>query len=81
MDKLQEKTIDLAKDFSGLKKKEHILMKVMDSSGKQISLIKDEELEAGSYQFTWNAEAVPPGVYFLSIALGDELIVKQLVRY
>ena len=48
MDKLQEKTIDLAKDFSGLKKKEHIFMDLIEETGElATAILYTEKIKKG----------------------------------
>ncbi len=40
---------------------------IFDVAGKEIETLVNEELQAGTYQTTWNASAYTSGVYFYTL--------------
>jgi hypothetical protein len=48
-----------------------VILKVFDMQGREVATIIDEELQAGSHEVTWNAENLPPGIYFYRISTID----------
>ncbi|MFI5212281.1 MAG: T9SS type A sorting domain-containing protein, partial [Ignavibacteria bacterium] len=52
-------------------KSSFINLAIYDAVGKEISVLVDENLQAGSYSVDWNASSYPSGVYFYRITAGD----------
>ena len=50
-----------------LKKPGHVNLKVFDITGKEIREIIDGEMQAGSYEYSFNASNLPTGVYFYNV--------------
>ncbi len=50
-----------------------------DASGREISILVNEELQAGSYSVDWNASAYPSGVYFYKITAGEYVQTRKMV--
>ena len=47
-----------------LPKSSGVRITVFDVTGKEVAVIVNETLQAGSYQTEWDASAYPSGVYF-----------------
>jgi hypothetical protein len=43
----------------------HFVLKVFDTSGREIITLLDNKLDAGYYETAWNGNVVPTGIYFL----------------
>ncbi len=51
---------------------------VYDIAGKEVEVLVNEHLQAGTYQTDWNASANPSGVYFYRIQAGAFLETKRM---
>ena len=56
-----------------------VLLKVYDILGKEIRTIFDEVKEPGNYKVLFNAEALPSGVYFYTLRVGDYSETKKFI--
>ncbi|MEO8665588.1 MAG: FG-GAP-like repeat-containing protein [Ignavibacteria bacterium] len=54
-------------------------LSVFDISGKELSVLADETLSAGSYEYTWNANNFSSGVYFYRLITGDHTENKSML--
>ena len=52
---------------------------VYDILGKEISVLVNEKLSAGSYEVSWNGSGYPSGVYFYKIMTDDYVDVKKMI--
>ena len=52
-------------------KKEFVSLKVFDMSGKEITTLTSGTIDAGSYQYNFNAENLSSGIYFYTLIAGD----------
>jgi len=57
-------------------------MQLMANSadGKQLRVLHEASLEAGQYQFEWNTADLAPGLYYVTLLLDGEPIVKKAVK-
>ncbi len=62
-----------------LKKDDVVELKVINMLGKTIQVLVSEKLPSGEYMYQWNAAGVAPGIYFYSITVGNEVLVKKMV--
>ena len=56
-----------------------VSLKVFDLLGREVSTIVSEELQAGSYRWTWNAGSNASGVYFYRLQAGTYTETKKLM--
>ena len=52
---------------------------VLDIAGAQIETLHSGFLFAGNHEVSWNAEAMPSGVYFISLKSGDQFVTEKVV--
>ena len=52
---------------------------VYDITGREVASLVDERLEAGSYQYTFNAVSLPSGTYFYTIDVDGVKETKKMV--
>ena len=52
---------------------------VFDVTGKEISILVNENLKPGIYEIDWNAENIPSGVYFYSLITNEFTQTKKIV--
>ncbi|MCC6541426.1 MAG: hypothetical protein IT225_04330, partial [Flavobacteriales bacterium] len=44
--------------------------------GKELRVLQEAILEAGSYQYEWNTADLAPGVYYVTLLLDGQPVVK-----
>lgn len=54
-------------------------IKIFNISGKEISTVLNKRLDAGTYEFNWDAAQYPSGVYFYRLTAGDFTSVKKMI--
>jgi hypothetical protein len=71
---------EMITSFPFLQKKEmFVSLKIYDMLGREISTVVNNNLKAGKYSFTWNAENVPSGMYFYRLTAGGFVqIMKKM---
>jgi cytochrome c peroxidase len=58
---------------------ELVTLKVYDVLGREVATLVNEELPPGQYTRTWNAGAMPSGVYFYRLEAGTFSQIKKMV--
>ncbi|MGD9519953.1 MAG: T9SS type A sorting domain-containing protein [Armatimonadota bacterium] len=56
-----------------------VKLSVLDVAGHQVDVVVDADLGAGEHTYTWRAEGIRPGVYFVLLRAGNEQLHKRLV--
>ena len=56
-----------------------VSLKIYNLLGKEIATLLNRKLDAGTYEYEWNASHLPSGVYFYSIQAGKHRETKKLV--
>ncbi len=62
-----------------LKEKEAATLRIYDLLGKEIAVLVNEELNAGTYSVQWNASGASSGVYFYRLTAGAYSETKKLL--
>jgi predicted outer membrane repeat protein len=57
-----------------------VTWQVFDVRGMMVDEWAERELPAGEHELSWDAAGVKEGIYFCRVQIGDELIVKKLVK-
>lgn len=52
---------------------------IYDILGRQVALLINREMKAGTYDLIWNAEGFPSGVYVYKLTAGDYSISKKMM--
>jgi len=52
---------------------------IYDITGKEMEVIVNEKLQAGTYQTNWSGQSFSSGVYFFKIQAGDFVMTKRMV--
>lgn len=50
---------------------EHVMIEVIDMTGRRVAVLVDEQLEAARHQVTWNANGLASGVYLYRMQAGS----------
>jgi len=50
------------------------------SDGRDLRVLQEADLEAGNYQFDWNTAALAPGMYYVTLLLDGQPVVKKAVK-
>ncbi len=56
-----------------------VTLAVNDQTGRQIALLENGEVSAGSHSISWNATGCPSGIYWASLSAGEFRDSKKLV--
>ncbi|MDL1892866.1 T9SS type A sorting domain-containing protein, partial [Sphingobacteriales bacterium CHB3] len=59
--------------------KEYVTLKIYNAIGQLVATLQDGELNAGSFEATWNASHVASGVYFYRLQAGNFSQTKKLM--
>jgi hypothetical protein len=57
----------------------YVSLKIYDMLGREIAIIKSEQLKSGTHEFVWNASNYPSGIYFYKLISGDYAETKRMV--
>lgn len=60
-------------------KGDFVSLKVFDITGKEVATLVNQNLEAGSYEYSFNASNLTSGVYFYTIQAGQFTETKRMV--
>lgn len=60
-------------------KSSDVTLKVYDATGKEVINLVNQQMNAGLYSVTWDASAVPSGVYFYKLKSGNFTETKRMV--
>jgi len=55
-----------------------VTLTIFNHLGEQVELIRHHQ-QSGKQQITWNAEGLPPGMYFYTIQAGDQVATGKMV--
>lgn len=62
-----------------LPKSSAVKLKVFDISGREVSELINSRLQAGTYEYEWNAANLPSGVYFYVLSAGENIQTKKMI--
>ncbi|MCI0473894.1 MAG: immune inhibitor A [Ignavibacteria bacterium] len=62
-----------------LPKTSELAIKVYDVTGREIAILLNQKLEAGSYEYQWNASGLNSGVYFIKMQSSGFTDVKKMM--
>ncbi len=57
----------------------HVILKVFDLTGKEISMLVNEKLNSGTYEYFFNAASFSSGIYFYSLNAGNFSETKRMM--
>ncbi|HLP17127.1 MAG TPA: T9SS type A sorting domain-containing protein, partial [Bacteroidota bacterium] len=58
---------------------QRVSVKIYDVIGREVAVLAQDLLQAGTYTLEWNAAKVPSGVYFYRLEAGDFSAVKKML--
>ena len=56
-----------------------IKLEIMDLAGRGIESLVDGNFATGSHEVKWNADAHPSGLYFVKLAMGEQIVTKKIL--
>ncbi len=62
-----------------LSKNAYVRLKIVNLLGQEIATLINDEMCAGDYHITWNAENVPSGLYFYQLTAGRFSMMKKMI--
>lgn len=61
-----------------LQSKSSVEIKLVDTSGKLLKIIKSKGIETGSHEILWYPFGISPGIYFCQININEQLVSKKI---
>ncbi len=58
---------------------EKVDLRIIDSQGRQVALLLQEILEAGTHRVTWNAAGMPSGIYFYQLLTDTHREIQKMI--
>lgn len=55
----------------------HVILKVFDSLGQEVSTLVNNDQSPGIYEINWNASALASGTYFYRLEIGNKVVTKK----
>jgi len=52
---------------------------IYDALGREVETLVDEQLNAGTYEASWNADRFSSGLYFYKLTAGDFVDTKRMI--
>jgi hypothetical protein len=62
-----------------LSRRERVVLRVFDVLGNEVAKLVYENLQPGYYEYTFNATYLSSGVYFASLTVGENIVVRKMV--
>lgn len=62
-----------------LPRAEYVSLQVVSIHGRQVAMLVDGPMAAGNHRLSWNASALPSGIYSCLLQLGKERVLKKVV--
>ncbi|MFB3056836.1 MAG: T9SS type A sorting domain-containing protein, partial [Ignavibacteriaceae bacterium] len=62
-----------------IRARSNVVIKINDVLGKEISTLVNEEKDAGTYEVTFNGGALPSGIYYYKITIGNYSDTKKMI--
>ena len=62
-----------------LPKRENVRIDVLDTYGRVVAVLVDEEHNPGSYQVDFSAHSIESGVYFCRLATENSVLIKKMI--
>lgn len=60
-------------------KPSHVILRIYDTLGREISTFRDEKMEAGEYKIVFDASSLPSGIYIYRIEAEGFIEAKRLI--
>jgi|GEM_PF-3287214 len=58
---------------------ETVQLSIFNQLGQKVETLINEPMSAGSYSLTWNAEALPSGIYYYSLQAGNSKQMRKAI--
>jgi hypothetical protein len=59
--------------------KSHVILKIYDLLGKEVTTLADKVQESGTYISVWNASSYSSGIYFYRLTAGNNVQTKKMI--
>ncbi len=60
-------------------KESFVNLKIFDVLGKEVAILVNERLNAGNYNYNFNANGLPSGIYFYRLTVGSFVSTKKMI--
>ena len=66
--------------YYNLERRGRMQLMANSSDGKQLRVLHEAQMEQGEYQYEWQTADLAPGIYYVTLLLDGEPIVKKAVK-
>lgn len=56
-----------------------VSLMLLDNTGRRVAVIANEDKPQGSYQYKFNANHLPPGIYYVALKTHEDKVVKKII--
>lgn len=57
----------------------HVLLMLLDNTGRRVGIIANADKPQGSYQYKLNTDHLPPGMYYVALKTHEDKVVKKIM--
>jgi photosystem II stability/assembly factor-like uncharacterized protein len=57
----------------------HVLLMLLDNSGRRVSVIANEDKSKGSYKYKFSTYRLPPGMYYIALKTHEDKVVTKIL--
>ena len=54
-------------------------LKIFDVSGKEVRMLINNELNAGTYETAWDASGFASGIYYSRLNMGNYSVINKMI--
>ena len=66
--------------FCSLERAGRVQLLANSAEGRSLLVLSEGQREAGEFQHDWSTEKLAPGVYYITLLLDGEPVVKRAVK-
>ena len=56
-----------------------VLLMILDNTGRRVDIIANEDKPKGSYQYRFNTNRLPPGMYYVALKTHEDKVVTKII--
>jgi hypothetical protein len=58
-----------------------IILRLLNQAGSEIEVIANETLARGSYEFVFENQSLPAGIYYVQLVAGDTTQIRKMIKF
>jgi hypothetical protein len=56
-----------------------VLLTILDNTGRRVSIIENADKPKGSYKYKFNADQLPPGMYYVLLKTHEDKVLRKII--